>query len=277
MGWSTSELAKLTETTVNTIRHYHKLDLLAQPERMSNGYKQYGPSHLLRVLQIRRMRELGIQLSDIDSVQNDHEQQQLALKHLDGELGEQIDKLQKAREEVALLLEHGAPIDTASGFSDIAAAMTAPDRGLMSLYSRLYDESTMSEMKSIMSESSPYDHEVDELPDDADEESRARLAEKIAPDMKRQLESQPWLLAPTDRMTGDRTMGRHAITSLIGELYSDAQIDVMQRAFIQIFPTLDIPDEHRDRFLAFITEAAHEEASRHRGSEGGAASGRGSS
>ena len=27
MGWSTSELARLTGTTVNTIRHYHKLGL----------------------------------------------------------------------------------------------------------------------------------------------------------------------------------------------------------------------------------------------------------
>ncbi|NJC55249.1 MerR family transcriptional regulator [Brevibacterium marinum] len=257
-------MAKLTGTTVNTIRHYHKLDLLAEPERMSNGYKQYGASHLLRLLQILRMRELGIQLSDIGSVENDHEQQQIALKHLDSELGERIAQLQKVREEVALLLEHGAPIDTASGFTDIATAMTASDRGLMSLYSRLYDESTMSEMKSIMSEASPYDHEVSELPEDADEETRSRLAEKIAPDMKDQLESQPWLLAPSHRMTGDRKMGQNAIISLIGELYNDAQIDVMQRAFIQIFASLDIPDEHRERFIAFIKEAEREEAARQR-------------
>lgn len=40
MGWSMSELARLTDTTVNTIRHYHKQDLLAEPERASNGSDQ---------------------------------------------------------------------------------------------------------------------------------------------------------------------------------------------------------------------------------------------
>jgi DNA-binding transcriptional MerR regulator len=33
MAWSTRELAELASTTVNTIRHYHRLGLLAEPER----------------------------------------------------------------------------------------------------------------------------------------------------------------------------------------------------------------------------------------------------
>lgn len=261
MGWSTSELAKLTETTVNTIRHYHKLELLAEPERMSNGFKQYGTSHLLRLLQIRRMRELGIPLSDIDSVRDDHEQQQLALKHLDRELEEQIAELVRAREEVAQLLEHGAPIDTASGFIDIAATMSGPDRSLMSLYSRLYDEKTMSEFKTVMSQTTPFDREIDDLAEDADEATRERLAEAIAPNMRTQLESNPWMLAPTHGMRGDAEMSQSAIIGSILELYNSAQVDVIQRAFIKMFPDLDIPDEHRERFLAFIqAQVAKEQA-----------------
>lgn len=259
MGWSTSELARLTGTTVNTIRHYHKHDLLAEPERMSNGYKQYGASHLLRLLQIRRMRELGIPLSDIARVENDREQQQLALKQLDSDLGERIAELKKARAEIAEMVAYGAPIDTASGFIDIAARMSAADRSLMSLYSNLYDESAMAEMKSIMSDSSPYDQEVDELPEDADEATRMRLAEQIGPSMKAHLEEKPWMLAPTHRMNGDAKMGQAAIIGSISELYNPAQIDVIQRAFVQVFPTLDIPDEDRERFIAFITEIAREE------------------
>ena len=42
MAWSTRELAGLAGTTVNTIRHYHRLGLLDEPERRYNGYKQYG-------------------------------------------------------------------------------------------------------------------------------------------------------------------------------------------------------------------------------------------
>lgn len=254
MGWSTSELAKLTGTTVNTIRHYHKLDLLAEPERMSNGYKQYGTSHLLRLLKILRMRELGIPLSDIDSVRDEHEQQQLALKHLDQELEDKIAELQSAREEVSQLLEHGAPIDTAAGFSDIAATMSAPDRNLMSLYSSLYDETTMTEFKTVMSQTTIYDQEIDELTEDADEATRERLAEAIAPSMKQQLETNPWMLAPTQGMRGDVAMGRSAIISSITELYNGAQVDVIQRAFLKAYPDLDVPDEHRERFLDFIRD-----------------------
>lgn len=261
MGWSTSELARLTGTTVNTIRHYHKLGLLTEPERMSNGYKQYGAAHLLRLHQIRRMRELGIPLSDIASVQDDQEQQQLALKQLDGDLRDRIEALQKARAEVSQLLEFSAPIDTASGFIDIAARMSSADRGLMNIYSSLYEESAVAEMKSLMSEPAPHDREIDELTDDADEPTRARLAEKIAPSMKRHLEDKPWLLAPTQRMIGDVRMGQAAIIGTISELYNSAQIDVIQRAFIAVFPTLDISDADRERFIAFTRQMAPEEGS----------------
>ena len=179
MGWSTSNW--------RADRHHgqhdsalSQLGLPTEPERMS-GYKQYGASHLLRLHQIRRMRELGIPLADIGAVEDDHEQQQLALKQLESDLGEQIAALEKARTEVSQLLEHGAPIDTASGFIDIAARMSNSDRALMNIYSTLYEESALAEMRSIMSETTPYDQEVDELAEDADDD-RARLAEQDRPE-----------------------------------------------------------------------------------------------
>ncbi|WAP52215.1 MerR family transcriptional regulator [Arthrobacter sp. ATA002] len=68
MPWSTSELAELAGTTVNTVRHYHRSGLLEEPDRMSNGYKQYGARHLARLLQIRRLRDLGVPLAQIEAV-----------------------------------------------------------------------------------------------------------------------------------------------------------------------------------------------------------------
>ncbi|HEX7352130.1 MerR family transcriptional regulator [Brachybacterium sp.] len=38
MAWSTSELARLAQTTTSTIRHYHRLELLELPQRRPNGY-----------------------------------------------------------------------------------------------------------------------------------------------------------------------------------------------------------------------------------------------
>ncbi|MFF3442344.1 MerR family transcriptional regulator [Streptosporangium sp. NPDC002721] len=65
MAWSTSELATLAGTTVNTIRHYHRLGLLEEPDRRYNGYKQYETLDLVRLLRIRRLAELGVPLSRI--------------------------------------------------------------------------------------------------------------------------------------------------------------------------------------------------------------------
>jgi DNA-binding transcriptional MerR regulator len=70
MPWSTRQLADLAGTTVNTVRHYHQVGLLPEPERRSNGYKQYTVPHLVRLLRIRRLVDLGVPLSRIDSMED---------------------------------------------------------------------------------------------------------------------------------------------------------------------------------------------------------------
>ena len=40
MAWSTRQLADLTGVTLRSIRHWHDVGLLPDPERRSNGYKQ---------------------------------------------------------------------------------------------------------------------------------------------------------------------------------------------------------------------------------------------
>ena len=62
MAWSTRQLAELTGTTLRTVRHYHEVGLLAEPERRANGYKQYGVAHLVRLLRIKRLTDLGLSL-----------------------------------------------------------------------------------------------------------------------------------------------------------------------------------------------------------------------
>ncbi len=65
VGWSTNQLADLAGTTLRTIRHYHEVGLLAEPERQANGYKSYGVPHLVRVLRIKRLTGLGLSLTEI--------------------------------------------------------------------------------------------------------------------------------------------------------------------------------------------------------------------
>lgn len=111
MAWSTRELAELAQTTVNTIRHYHHLGLLAEPERKDNGYKQYGVKHLARLLRIRRLVGLGVPLSRIgDDVARQNIQE--TLRQLDAELVASIQRLQRARCDIASMCDEaraGAP------------------------------------------------------------------------------------------------------------------------------------------------------------------------
>ena len=65
MSWSTREIAELAGTSLRAVRHYHEVGLLAEPERRANGYKQYGVRHLVRLLRVKRLVDLGFSLNQI--------------------------------------------------------------------------------------------------------------------------------------------------------------------------------------------------------------------
>src|SRR5690606_22717900 len=117
MAWSTRELAEMAGTTTNTIRHYHRLGLLEEPERRYNGYKQYGVRDLVRLLRIRRLAELGVPLSKVGPLGADDEGMPEALRQLDAELAQSIERMQKARTEIAAVLHDHAPADAPAGFA----------------------------------------------------------------------------------------------------------------------------------------------------------------
>jgi DNA-binding transcriptional MerR regulator len=71
MAWSTREIAELAGTSLRAVRHYHEVGLLPEPERHSNGYKQYGVAHLVRLLRIKRLVDLGFSLSRIAELGDD--------------------------------------------------------------------------------------------------------------------------------------------------------------------------------------------------------------
>lgn len=65
MAWSTRELAELAGVSPRAIRHWHDMRILPVPSRRANGYKQYGNGHLVRVLRIKRLTDLGFRLEQI--------------------------------------------------------------------------------------------------------------------------------------------------------------------------------------------------------------------
>jgi DNA-binding transcriptional MerR regulator len=86
MAWSTREIAALAGTSLRAVRHYHDVGLLDEPERHNNGYKQYGVAHLVRVLRIKRLTDLGFSLPQITAMGDTDDHPEQALHTLDAEL-----------------------------------------------------------------------------------------------------------------------------------------------------------------------------------------------
>src|ERR1041384_7537207 len=104
MTWSTRQLADLAGTTVKAVRHYHDVGLLEEPGRAANGYKQYGVRHLVRLLRIKRLADLGLPLAQIADLGEADERPEDALRVLDAELADTIERLQRVRAELAVIL-----------------------------------------------------------------------------------------------------------------------------------------------------------------------------
>lgn len=62
------ELARATDTPVETIRFYERESLLPVPERTEGNYRVYGPEHAERLTFIRHCRSLDMTLDEIRSL-----------------------------------------------------------------------------------------------------------------------------------------------------------------------------------------------------------------
>lgn len=139
-----NELAKLAGVTVRTLRHYHAIGLLDEPPRQANGYRDYRPEDLLRVLRIRQLASLGFPLDQVagmlDELDAERSQQGThpvphpaasqptaddILADLDAALQKQIEHLQRQRAVIA----HLRTQNLAADFPERAAgALAAMDR-----------------------------------------------------------------------------------------------------------------------------------------------------
>lgn len=94
MAWSMRQLADLADTTVKAIRHYHATGVFEEPARAANGYKQYGAAHLVRLLQIKQLRELGMSTAEIRSADASEDMFFDIVRALDARLAASIEREQ---------------------------------------------------------------------------------------------------------------------------------------------------------------------------------------
>lgn len=131
-----SEIAKLAGVSVRTLRHYHAIGLMAEPPRSANGYRDYSPADLLRLLRIRQMASLGFPLERVgamldapcsaDDASDDADAQ---LSELDDALAAQIARLQERRAVISRIRRSRLGADV----PERAAAALGAARDLMEL------------------------------------------------------------------------------------------------------------------------------------------------
>ena len=62
------ELAREAGVSTDTLRHYERKGVLPKPRRSTNGYREYPPEAVARVLLIRRALAFGFTLDELASV-----------------------------------------------------------------------------------------------------------------------------------------------------------------------------------------------------------------
>lgn len=231
MAWSTRELARLAGTTVNTIRHYHRLGLLEVPEREENGYKQYEARHLVRLLRIRRLVSLGVPLSQVEELTASDDTTPEMLRAIDAELAESIERFEKARADIAAILREKAPPDIPAGFEPVASRLSDADRSIIHVYTRLYDESALADVREMVdADTDALGDALNALADDADDDTRQRVAGQLAPVIAQYLTDYPWLRDPASHATSSARVTEQTFITAMTELYNSAQRDVLARA-----------------------------------------------
>lgn len=234
MTWSTRELADLAGTTVNTVRHYHALGLLDDPPRSHNGYKQYRVHHLIRLLRLRRLAELGIPLAEAGAV-GGHERT-IVLRRTDALLRDQIERIRRSQADIADILRTGAPVDTPRGFEALGARLSEADRALVHVCTQIYTPTTVSRLQlMIASESSALRDQLQTLTLDSSELERDHIAENLAAGGAH-WRSPLWVGATEgESIPLHRTrIAEQTFIEALAALYNSAQRDVLQRADVAL-------------------------------------------
>ncbi len=99
-----SQLAAHVGVTVRSVRHYHQIGLLPEPERDRSGYRSYDAAAVVRLIKIRTLADAGVPLAHVQTLL-DASPEAFAeeVRQIDKELRAEIRRLQGNRERLARL------------------------------------------------------------------------------------------------------------------------------------------------------------------------------
>lgn len=189
-----NELAKLAGVTVRTLRHYHAIGLLDEPPRQANGYRDYRPEDLLRVLRIRQLASLGFPLDQVAGM----------LDELDAERSQREPRL---------------PADQPTADDILAELDAALQKQIERVFNAIVDRDYVDEYRKIS-------RAVNVLPADASAPQRQAAVDACVGFLSKLIDCfdpQNWLRADKDyEVLLDRTAS---------ESFNSAQIDVSEQIF----------------------------------------------
>ena len=136
-GVTIGRAAAFVGVTVKTVRHYHKLGLVDEPERDSSGFRRYGSAELSRLVQVRTLAAAGVPLAEIGPLLDaDTAGFAAALTDVERQLTERIEELIARRDTLhrladgdrALLGDHAVALLERMGDLGFPAAEVATAR-----------------------------------------------------------------------------------------------------------------------------------------------------
>ena len=99
-----SQLASYAGVTVRTVRHYHQIGLLAEPERDHSGYRSYDTAAVVRLIRIRVLADAGVPLARVQELLDaDPVEFARAVGEIDKALSAEIRRLQNNRKRISQL------------------------------------------------------------------------------------------------------------------------------------------------------------------------------
>jgi DNA-binding transcriptional MerR regulator len=100
------EVAELFGITAKTLRHYEEMGLV-RPQRLDNGYREYGIEDIRRLQRVRQLQSLGLSLREICAVLDRHGDAELwstVLRRLRQETDDAIGALRERQERLDELI-----------------------------------------------------------------------------------------------------------------------------------------------------------------------------
>jgi DNA-binding transcriptional MerR regulator len=98
------QLAAYAGVTTRTVRHYHQVGLLPEPDRDESGYRRYSAGAVVTLIKIRTLASAGVPLSRLgDLLDADPAAFAEAIQRIDNRLLDEIDRLETSRKQISQL------------------------------------------------------------------------------------------------------------------------------------------------------------------------------